>query len=60
MPSSIDVPFGVTEYDMDEPLGFRRQPFWFLTFLMTPFKDVEPRTVEDTRPTRIKQRRDRY
>ncbi len=33
------------------PMSFRRERYWFLSFVMTPFKDIEPRTVDD-RPSR--------
>ena len=46
MPPVIDVPrYSASEYNA--PMGFRRQPYWFLSFVMTPFKDIEPRTVDD-------------
>ncbi len=46
MPSSTDVLRRSTnEYDV--PMSFRRERFWVLSFVMTPFKDIEPRTVDD-------------
>lgn len=58
VPSSIDIPrSGSADYAMDAPMAFRRQPYWFLSFVMTPFKDVEPRTVDEpTRRHRVGQR----
>ena len=47
MPTSIDVSRG-SAGEYDAPMAFRRQPYWFLNFVMTPFKDIEPRTVEYT------------
>jgi len=46
VPSSIDLPrSSASEYNA--PMAFRREPYWFLSFVMTPFKDIEPRTVDD-------------
>ena len=43
---AFDVPHGsVNEYNA--PMAFRRQPYWFLSFVMTPFKDIDGRAVED-------------
>jgi hypothetical protein len=51
VPSSIDVPRNsVSEYDV--PMAFRRERYWFLSFVMTPFKDIEPRTVDNPSPRR--------
>ena len=44
MPSSIDVP---TNTDYDAPMAFRRERYWFLSFMMTPFKDLDNRATED-------------
>ncbi|MGE5269267.1 MAG: hypothetical protein ACM3JG_06285 [Thiohalocapsa sp.] len=46
MPSSIDLPLS-SAGEYNAPMAFRRQRYWFLSFVMTPFKDVEPRTVDD-------------
>ena len=27
-------------------MAFRRQRFWFLSFVMTPFKDLDQRTMD--------------
>jgi hypothetical protein len=57
VPSSTDVlRNSASEYNV--PMSFRRQRYWFLSFVMTPFKDVEPRTVDD-RATRQSTRRGR-
>ncbi len=49
MPSSIDVPRNsASEYNV--PMAFRRERYWFLSFVMTPFKDIEPRTLDDRMP----------
>ena len=55
MPSSIDVSRG-SAGGYDVPMAFRRQPYWFLNFVMTPFKDIEPRTVEYTSVRKLAQR----
>jgi len=58
VPASIDVPHNsVGEYNA--PMGFRRQPYWFLSFVMTPFKDIDQRAVEDPTPRRTARRRGR-
>ena len=55
MPSSIDIPrHSASEYNV--PMAFRRQPYWFLHFVMTPFKDLEPRTQDNPSPQRLAQR----
>ena len=60
MPSSIDIPLnGAADYAIDSPMSFRRQRFWFLNFVMTPFKDVDARAVEDTAPRKPAKRRGR-
>jgi hypothetical protein len=57
VPSSTDVlRRSASEYNA--PLSFRRERYWFLSFVMTPFKDIEPRTVDD-RPSRQGARRGR-
>jgi hypothetical protein len=56
VPPSIDVPLNSASDYANAPMGFRRQPYWFLSFVMTPFKDVEPRTVEDTNSRRLAKR----
>ena len=58
MPSSIDVSLNsANEYNA--PMGFRRQPYWFLSFVMTPFKDIEPRTQDERGPRQAARRRGR-
>jgi len=57
VPSSTDV-LRSSASDYNVPMSFRRQRYWFLSFVMTPFKDVEPRTVDD-RPGRQRTRRGR-
>ncbi len=53
VPSSIDIPLGdVTGYDKEAPLAFRRERYWFLSFMMAPFKDIDMRAVADTEPPR--------
>lgn len=55
MPSSIDVSLSsANEYN--PPMAFRRQPYWFLSFVMTPFKDIEPRTQDEPRPRQAARR----
>ena len=49
VPPAYDVSHRSND-EYDAPMAFRRQPYWFLSFVMTPFKDIEPRTVET--PTR--------
>ena len=44
MPSSIDVPLNNADYDA--PMAFRRERYWFLSFMMTPFKDIDNRATE--------------
>ena len=58
VPSSIDVPRGSAN-GYNAPMAFRRQPYWFLSFVMTPFKDIEPRTVEDETRRQAAKRRGR-
>jgi hypothetical protein len=50
MPSSIDVPLNTADYDA--PMAFRRERYWFLSFMTTPFKDIDNRATEqpDARP----------
>jgi hypothetical protein len=59
VPSSIDIPLDSrTDYALDAPMAFRRERFWFISFLMTPFKDIDQRAVEQPAPLRRpKQRR---
>jgi hypothetical protein len=45
MPSSIDVPLNNADYDA--PMAFRRERYWFLSFMMTPFKDIDNRATEE-------------
>ena len=60
MPSSIDVPFSAADYAKDYThFAFRRQPFWFLSFVMTPFKDIDGRTVDDRAARRAEKSRGR-
>ena len=46
VPQSTDVLRSRTS-DYNVPMSFRRERYWFLSFLMTPFKDIEPRTIDD-------------
>ena len=47
MSSSIDLPLSnVGNYTMDAPMAFRRERHWFLSFVMTPFKDIDERTTD--------------
>ena len=58
MPSSIDLLLGDdAEYAMEAPLAFRRERNWFLSFVMTPFQDIDNRAVAD--PTRSQPRKRR-
>lgn len=53
MPSSIDVSLdSPADYALDAPMAFRRERFWFISFVMTPFKDIDQRAVEETAPRR--------
>ncbi len=53
MPSSIDIPFDrAADVAFDAPMAFRRERFWFISFVMTPFKDIDQRAVEDAPPPR--------
>ena len=55
VPSSIDLPLHrANEYNA--PMAFRRQPYWFLHFVMTPFKDIEPRTQDNPSPPQLDRR----
>jgi hypothetical protein len=58
VPSSIDLPrSSASEYNA--PMAFRREPYWFLSFVMTPFKDIEPRAVDDQTRRQAASRRGR-
>jgi hypothetical protein len=60
VPSSIDLPYGNgADYDMEAPMAFRRERNWFLSFVMTPFKDIDVRAVEEPAPRQPRRRRDR-
>jgi hypothetical protein len=51
VPSSIDVPLSSAgAYAMNVPMAFRRERYWFLSFLMTPFKDMDQRAIEQSAP----------
>ncbi len=51
MPSSIDMPMDNSdERAMKGLMGFRRERYWFLNFVMTPFKDIDHRTVPESAP----------
>ena len=45
MPSSIDMPLN-TAADYDAPMAFRRERYWFLSFMTAPFKDIDIRATE--------------
>jgi len=58
VPSSIDFPLSsAADYGHDAPMAFRRERFWFISFVMTPFKDIDQRAVEKAAPRRPGQRR---
>ena len=60
MPSSIDIPLSsAANYSHDAPMAFRRERFWFISFVMTPFKDIDLRAVEPTAPRQPGKRRRR-
>ena len=60
VPSSIDVPLSnPAQYIDDAPMAFRRERFWFISFVMTPFKDIDLRAVEEAEPRRPGKRRRR-
>ena len=51
MPSSIDMPMNNSdEHAMKALMSFRRERYWFLNFIMTPFKDIDHRTVPESAP----------
>ena len=58
MPSSIDIPPN-SAADYDSTMGFRRERYWFLSFMMTPFKDIDNRATEQAAPDQPRQRRGR-
>jgi hypothetical protein len=58
MPSSIDVPRNNTA-DYDAPMAFRRERYWFLSFMMTPFKDIDNRAAEQPDAGNAGKRRNR-
>ena len=33
--------------DYNAPMAFRRERYWFLSFMMTPFKDIDNRAMEE-------------
>ena len=45
MPSSNNNPLNNAN-DYDAPMAFRRERYWFLSFMMTPFKDIDNRAAE--------------
>jgi hypothetical protein len=60
MPSSIDVPLSnAADYAVDSPMAFRRERYWFLSFMMTPFKDLDNRATEPAAPRQPGKRRSR-
>lgn len=60
MPSSIDIPLsGAAEDAAEAPMAFRRERYWFLSFLMTPFRDIDNRVAEDAASVRPAKRRSR-
>ena len=46
MPSSNNVSLN-NAADYNAPMAFRRERYWFLSFMMTPFKDLDNRATED-------------
>jgi hypothetical protein len=56
MPSSIDVTLS-SAADYDAPMAFRRERYWFLSFMMTPFKDLDNRATEQAAPRQPGKRR---
>jgi hypothetical protein len=58
MPSSIDVPLS-SAADYDAPMAFRRERYWFLSFMMTPFKDIDNRATEPAAPRQAGERHGR-
>ena len=58
MPSSIDVPLNSAD-DYDAPMAFRRERYWFLSFMMTPFKDLDNRATEPAAASQPGKRRRR-
>lgn len=60
LPSSIDIPLdSAADFALDAPMAFRRERFWFISFVMTPFKDIDQRAVEDAAPRRARKPRGR-
>jgi hypothetical protein len=51
MPFSIDLPPDrAADHAADAPMAFRRERYWFLSFMMMPFKDIDGRAVEEAPP----------
>ena len=49
MSPSIDVTrHGAADHAADAPMAFRRERYWFLSFMMTPFKDIDDRALWST------------
>jgi hypothetical protein len=46
MPSSNNIALN-NAADYNAPMAFRRERFWFLSFMMTPFKDIDNRATEE-------------
>ena len=57
MPPSNNVLHNATDYNA--PMAFRRERYWFLSFMMTPFKDIDNRAAEQVVPQQPRQRRGR-
>ena len=58
MPSAADIPpKGTPEYATESPMAFRRKRFWFLSFLMTPFRDIDNRIMDQPTPREPGKRR---
>jgi hypothetical protein len=58
VPSSINIPpNSATEYATEGAMSFRRHRFWFISFVMKPFKDIDQRTMDQPPPRRPANRR---
>jgi hypothetical protein len=58
MPSSTNLAFNNNaDFDNNAPMAFRRERFWFISFVMTPFRDIDQRAVVQPLPNQSNNRR---
>ena len=57
MPSTIDMSRGHSTLYVDGAASFRRERNWFLSFLMTPFKDMDQRAIDQAAAVAAAKRR---